>query len=53
MISEFVTIGTFEDPFSEFFVEKLYRTVQVDERGEHMSEVTDKSDDFIYKISSD
>jgi len=23
MISEFITIGTFEDPFNEFFVEKL------------------------------
>ena len=25
MISEFITIGSFEDPFNEFFVEKLYR----------------------------
>lgn len=25
MISEFITIGSFEDPFEEFFVEKLYR----------------------------
>lgn len=25
MISEFITIGSFEDPFAEFFVEKLYR----------------------------
>jgi hypothetical protein len=25
MISEFITQGTFEDPFNEFFVEKLYR----------------------------
>lgn len=53
MISEFITIGTFEDPFNEFFVEKLYRTAKVDEQGERMSEVADKSDDFIYKISSD
>ena len=26
MISEFITIGSFEDPFNEFFVEKLYRS---------------------------
>ena len=25
MISEFITIGSFQDPFNEFFVEKLYR----------------------------
>ena len=25
MTSEFITLGTFEDPFDEFFVEKLYK----------------------------
>ena len=25
MISEFITIGSFKDPFDEFFVERLYR----------------------------
>jgi len=25
MVSEFITIGSFKDPFDEFFVEKLYR----------------------------
>ena len=26
MVSEFITIGSFKDPFDEFFVERLYRT---------------------------
>lgn len=44
MISEFITIGSFKDPFDEFFVEKLYRT--------NPESVSDTSD-FVYKITSD
>lgn len=28
MISEFITVGNFEDPFSEFFIEKLHSKSQ-------------------------
>ena len=28
MISQFITLGNFEDPFDEFFVEKLYRPLK-------------------------
>ena len=44
MISEFITIGSFEDPFNEFFVEKLYRNQQTD---------SPEADDLIYKLTSD
>ena len=54
MISEFVTIGSFEDPFDEFFVEKLYRNKreQSAEDAEQQTDAVDDSD-FIYKFTSD
>ena len=50
MISEFVTIGSFEDPFEEFFVEKLYRNPSKD--NQRLAELNGV-DDHIFKISSD
>ena len=32
MISEFIIIGSFEDPFQEFFVEKLYRSQEAKQK---------------------
>ena len=56
MISEFVTIGSFEDPFDEFFVEKLYRNKREANgdatEAEQQSEDVDESD-FIYKFTAD
>ena len=50
MISEFITIGSFQDPFNEFFVQKLYRNSK-GKRDENST--NDLQDDFIFKISSD
>ena len=56
MISEFVTIGSFEDPFSEFFVEKLYKSVQksavADEDNNSEVDAVDEGQ-FVYKLTSD
>lgn len=56
MISEFVTIGSFEDPFEEFFVEKLYRNKREQnadaEDAEQQTDAVEESD-FIYKFTSD
>ena len=57
MISEFITIGSFEDPFQEFFVEKLYRSQEAKQKqAESMNKDADMictEDDFIFKISQD
>lgn len=56
MISAFITIGSFEDPFQEFFVEKLYRTALSKDKPSTKADTAkfaDRTDDYIFKISSD
>jgi hypothetical protein len=45
MISEFIYSGNFNDPFNEFFVEKIFKQVKGKKKA--------NSDDFIYKLSAD
>ena len=45
MISEFIYSGTFNDPFNEFFVEKIYN------QGKGKKSM--KTYDFLYRLSSD
>ena len=47
MISEFITIGSFEDPFNEFFVEKLYRNKGSDNNAKTADF------DYIFKLTND
>ena len=52
MISEFITIGSFEDPFNEFFVEKLFRQDNRGKRAEKLGAFA-ASDEYVYKVSGD
>lgn len=45
MISEFIYSGNFNDPFNEFFVEKIFKQGKGKKKG--------SSNDFIYKLSAD
>ena len=52
MISEFITIGSLEDPFNEFFVEKIYRkNIIRDGQAEETSHV--HNDDLAFKMTGD
>lgn len=55
MISEFITIGSFKDPYNEFFVEKLYRNKQKNDADGQGQAATSGhgEDDYIYKITND
>lgn len=43
MVSEFIYTGSFNDPYEEFFVEKVYR----------QDKKTGKKDECVYKMTSD
>lgn len=45
MISEFIYSGNFNDPFNEFFVERIFKQVKGNKRS--------SSNEFIYKLSAD
>jgi len=56
MISAFITIGSFEDPFKEFFVEKLYRTALIKAKPSadgDFAKFAGSTDDYVFKITSD
>lgn len=44
MISEFITVGSFEDPFNEFFIEK-FSNLNPDK--------VNSEDQIIYKLTSE
>ena len=54
MISEFITLGQFEDPYDEFFVEKLYRQSNLKASlNSHEAQVGLESEDYLFKLTSD
>ena len=48
MTSQFITLGTFEDPFDEFFVEKLFRPLK---QAEGVDMILQEHQEVIYKLA--